>query len=109
MTHPIKTALAMQKTAKITANISSIIKNREDTTLALKNLGFECLDSKTNFIFAKSDRISGEELYLKLRERGILVRHFTRERIKDYNRITIGSREQMEALSLALREIMEET
>ena len=62
-----------------------------------------------NFIFAKHEKISGEELYLKLKERGILVRYFDKERIKDYNRITVGNFEQMNMLIKALKEILEET
>ena len=89
-------------------NISSIIKNREDTTLALKNLGFECLDSKTNFIFAKSDKILGENLYLKLKEKGILVRHFKKQRISDYIRVTVGSASEMQAFITAVKEILGE-
>ena len=45
---------------------------------------------------------------MKLKEMGILVRQFDKERLKDYNRITIGSREQMQALTEALRQILEE-
>ena len=62
----------------------------------------------TNFIFAKHPRISGERIYTALREKGILVRHFTAPRIAEYNRITIGAREEMEALVRALQEILEE-
>ena len=56
------------------------------------------LPSKTNFVFAKKDGLSGEELYRRLRDAGILVRHFAKERIDDYVRITVGTRAQMEAL-----------
>ena len=63
-------------------------------------------DSNANFLFAKSDIISGNELYTSLKERGILIRHFETERIKDYNRITVGSREEMEIFLDAVREIL---
>ena len=44
---------------------------------------------------SKHESISGMDIYTRLRENGILVRHFTDEKIKDYNRITIGSEEEM--------------
>jgi len=85
-----------------------IIENRAWTTAELEKLGFTVLQSKTNFVFAKSDKIDGEELYLALKERGILVRHFTKERIRDFNRITVGTREQMQTLITTVIEIMKE-
>ena len=89
-------------------NCKTIIKNREWTVAELKKLGFEVLESKANFVFAKSDKIDGEKLYLELKNRGILVRHFTKECICQYNRITIGTLEQMqkliETISLILKE-----
>ncbi len=87
-------------------NAKKIIKNREYTTSELRKLGFTVLDSKANFVFAKTDKISGEDLYLKLKEKGVLVRHFTSERIKDFNRITIGSMEQMQLLIEKIKEIL---
>ena len=89
-------------------NCKTIMENRAYTADALQKLGFEVLDSMANFVFAKSPRIDGEELYLKLKQRGILVRHFTKPRIKDYNRITIGTAEQMQTLIRAVQEILEE-
>lgn len=89
-------------------NCQSIIENREYTVRALSSLGFTMTDSMANFIFVRHPAISGGELYSKLRERGILVRHFTKEKIADYNRITVGSREQMEGLIGAISEILEE-
>ena len=88
------------------ANCSQIEKTREFTKNELKKLGFSVTDSKTNFVFAKSDRMSGEEIYKKLRENGILVRHFTDKKIAEYNRITIGTMEQMKALMDTLKNIL---
>lgn len=90
-------------------NCKTIIENREFTVKELTRLGFEVLPSSANFVFAKCDKIDGEKLYLELKSRGILVRHFTSERIKDFNRITIGTREQMSALVGAIEKILEES
>ncbi|MDD7615097.1 MAG: histidinol-phosphate transaminase [Clostridiaceae bacterium] len=89
-------------------NCKIIQENREWTTAELEKLGFTVLPSTANFIFAKSDKIGGEELYLTLKERGILIRHFTKERICDYNRITIGTAEQMKLFIDAVKKILEE-
>ena len=71
-----------------------------------REMGFTVTDSRANFLFAKSDRIGGEALYRVLKERGILVRHFTSPRIADYNRITVGAPEEMQALLTAVRDIL---
>ncbi len=88
--------------------IGEIISNRESTKEKLRALGFEMTDSVTNFLFVRHSEIDGEKLYEKLKERGILVRHFNSHRIKSYNRITIGSREQMDYLVKNITEIMED-
>ena len=89
-------------------NCETIIENREEAKDALRRLGFFVTDSKANFLFAKHEKIDGEELYLKLRERGILVRHFSSPEIKDYNRITVGTKTQMNSLVSAIEEIIKE-
>ena len=89
-------------------NCKKIMETREYTKSALENMGFYCTDSKANFLFAKSEAIGGEELYLKLKSRGILVRHFNKEKIKDFNRITVGTCEQMDTLLLAVADILKE-
>ena len=62
----------------------------------------------TNFVFAKHMRVSGDDIYKGLRERGILVRHFGTPRICEYNRITVGSMDEMRALVEAIKDILED-
>ncbi len=101
-------AAAIKDNDYYAANCNTIIENRDWTTQKLINLGFEVLPSKANFVFAKSDKIGGEELYLRLKERGVLVRHFTKDTIKEYNRITIGTMEQMQKLIDTISSILGE-
>ncbi len=79
-------------------NCKTIIENREYTKEKLSQLGFTMTDSSANFIFAKHEALEGLEIYEKLKERGVLVRHFKGLRICEYNRITVGTREQMVVL-----------
>ena len=88
------------------ANCRRIEATRAETSARLEALGFEVLPSKTNFIFAKSDRIGGGALYQELKKRGVLVRHFDSPRIRDYNRITIGTPEQMDVLVNTIQSIL---
>ena len=90
-----------------TKNCEEIIKVREYLTEEYGKLGFTLTDSKTNFVFAKNPKISGENLYKKLKELGILVRHFNADRISDYVRITVGSKEQVDQLIEATIKILE--
>ncbi len=86
----------------------SVIKNREYLSCELVKRGFKMPKSSANFVLTKTDEVSGKELYEKLRQRGILVRHFSDTRISDYVRITIGSREQIDALLCAIDDIFKE-
>ena len=87
--------------------IGKVCATRERTTAALRALGFTLADSKTNFLFAKHPAVGGMELYLALKEKGVLVRHFETPLLKDYNRITIGSDEEMDAFLATVRGILE--
>ena len=89
-------------------NCQTVMDNRAYTVAKLEKLGFSVLPSAANFVFAKNPAIDGKELYLRLKEVGILVRYFDKERLREYNRITIGSREQMDALLTAIKQILEE-
>ena len=89
-------------------NCKKIISNRKYTEQKLSELGFTFTNSLANFIFAKHPSVSGKEIYLELKKRGVLVRHFDKERLTEYNRITIGTKEQMDILLNTLKEILEE-
>lgn len=83
-----------------------IIRVRESTKAALAELGFDFPPSMANFILARHPRISGKALSSALRERGIIVRHFGDERIREYARITVGSEADMAYLTEQLKEIV---
>ncbi|MEG7531443.1 MAG: histidinol-phosphate transaminase [Hungatella sp.] len=78
--------------------IQRIMKTREDAKIRLGTLGFHCLDSDTNFIFASPKNVSAKELFLALREQQIYVRYFDLPRLNRYLRISIGTEEEMAQL-----------
>lgn len=82
--------------------------NRRYTSRALEALGFEILPSSANFLFVRSERIGGEELYLRLKEKGVLIRHFSDPKISDWNRVTIGTKVQMDKFLAKVEEIFVE-
>lgn len=85
---------------------SQIIENREFTEKELDKLGFETVSSTANFLLTKPKGISAKELYLALKQKGVLVRYFDNSFIYDYVRITVGSREQMEILIQKTKEVL---
>ena len=89
-------------------NCAVIVENREYTAGKLREMGFILTDSRANFLFASHPKLDGGELYRRLKERGILVRHWNGERIRQYVRITVGSREQMDAFLSAVGTILED-
>ncbi len=83
-----------------------IIKVREYTAKKLKEMGFFVLPSFANFIFIKNNSIKGEKLYLSLKEKGVLVRHFSVKEIEDFCRVTIGTKKQMDIFLKTVKEIL---
>ena len=100
-------AAALAEQSYYDGNCQKIMETRDYTTRELEKLGFTVLPSKTNFIFAKKPGLAGAALYQGLKERGVLVRYFDKDRIRDYNRITIGTREQMDILLEKVRELLQ--
>ncbi len=87
---------------------NAITQTRALTAEQLQKLGFGMLPSQTNFLFAKHPKHSGGWLYEKLKEQGVLVRHFNKPRISDYLRITIGTPAEMEVFLHKLAVILQE-
>jgi histidinol-phosphate aminotransferase len=84
-----------------------IIDTREWLTGRLEDMAFRVLPSKTNFVFARHEEYDAAELYRQLKQDGILVRHFDKPPIRDYLRITIGTREDMQRFCEALDTILQ--
>ncbi len=87
---------------------AKIVATRRKTEAALRQMGFEMTDSVANFLFVRHPSIGGRKLYEVLKEKGILVRHFETARLRDYNRISIGSEEEMKVLCETLAGILKE-
>lgn len=99
-------AAAVEDEAYFKDRIRMIVETREWAKKELKKLGFEFPDAQANFIFAKHPAYDGQKLFEELRSRGIYVRHWDQERIRDYLRITIGTQDEMNALFDSIREIL---
>lgn len=80
---------------------------RERVRNELLRLGFTVPESKANFLFAGRARLGGGEIYSRLKEEGVLVRFWDKPFLRDFCRITIGTREQndilLEKLNLILK------
>lgn len=83
------------------------VKNqRDDFSNFLKSKGFEVLPSQTNFVFAQHPNFKGKDLYTKIKENGILIRHFSTKGIENFVRITIGTENQMNELKKVIEKIV---
>ena len=83
-----------------------VMATREKTAARLRELGFLVHDSNTNFIFVTHPDKPGKQITQALRDRGVLVRRFDKERIKEYLRISIGTDAEMETMCAAIEEIL---
>ena len=73
-----------------------VIKTRERVTLELEKLGFDVLDSQTNFIFVTHNKHNMKSLFEYLKTQKVFIRYFSLPRIENYVRITIGTNEEMD-------------
>ena len=84
-----------------------VIATREWTKQELTKLGFSFGDSMSNFIFATHERVPAKELFEALKKEHIFVRYFSKERISNYLRISIGTKEEMEELIRFLKNYLQ--
>lgn len=82
-----------------------VCDERESFQNFLKEKGWEYIPSSTNFVLVRNPKMPGEQVYQNIKKQGILVRHFSTKGIEDYVRITIGTKEQMDALKDAINKI----
>lgn len=102
-----KAAAAAIKDREYTESVCRrIIKTREKVAAELIHMGFNVLPSQTNFLFVSHERFPAAELFLKLKEQGVLVRHFRKPMIENYLRITIGTDYEMELFIEKLKMVM---
>ncbi len=83
-----------------------IIATRERSKKELAALGFTFPDSKTNFIFATHKTMRAEDIAAALRKKNIFVRHFSKPRIDNYLRISIGTDEEMDTVFAVLKDLI---
>ena len=82
-----------------------VVSVRDDFVKFLRDKGWIVIGSSTNFVFVRKDGVPGEETYKAIKREGILVRHFSTAGIEEFLRITIGTKEQMDALKKIMEKI----
>jgi histidinol-phosphate aminotransferase len=92
-------AAALRDQAYFEETIQKVVTVREETKKKLRELDFEVLDSKGNFLFVTHKYVSAKEIFEALREQHIYVRYWDKPRINNHLRITIGTSEEMKALT----------
>ncbi|MBY6756685.1 histidinol-phosphate transaminase [Clostridium botulinum] len=85
---------------------SKVIKIRNWTINELREIGFKIIPSKSNFIFITHDTYQAEDIFIKLKDENVLVRYFNKDRISNYLRVSIGSKEEMEIFIDKIKKII---
>lgn len=102
-------AAAVEDEAYFRRTVDMICSTRDGVKDELEEMGFVCLDSRTNFLFVTHPDVPAAVLFTQLREKGIYVRYFAKPRIDQYLRITIGTTKQMQVLLDTLRLILRDS
>lgn len=86
--------------------VQTITDNREYTRFALEQIGFYVMESHTSFLFIKHPQLDASAYYTQLKDLGILTRYYSNERIKDFLRVSIGTRDEMQYFINATKKIL---
>lgn len=97
---------AIKDTEYFNKTVDMIISTRTRLTNELRNMGFEVLDSSTNFIMATHNDYSMKDMFEYLKSKNIFIRYFNLPRIEKYVRITIGTDSETDILLNAIKEFM---
>lgn len=84
------------------ATIRRVIATRERLAGELRKMGFDVADSSTNFLFAEHSGYRAKDIQEYLKTRDIYVRYFSKKRIDNRLRITVGTDGEIDALIAAL-------
>ena len=99
-------AAAMKDKAYFEETCNKIIATRDRVSEELRAMGFDVLESKANFVFAKPPTGDAKSLFESLKKEGILVRYFNKPRINEYLRISIGTDEEMKQLCSVVKSLL---
>ena len=99
-------AAALSDETYFRKRIDQVAATRERCKRELESLGFYATDSRANFLFISHNTVEAEDIQLRLKERGILVRRFDAPRIANYLRVTVGTEPEMDELIRQIREFL---
>ena len=83
-----------------------LIGLRDELVEGLHARGFNCLPSAANFVFARHDSLEASAIASRLRAHSVIVRHFSKQKIAAFIRVTVGTRAQHQRLFDALDAII---
>ena len=99
-------AASVKDDAYFKETLKKIIATRDRSIDEFREMGFDVLPSKSNFILVSKKDISAADLFNYLKEKNIFIRYFKLPRIDNHLRITIGTDEEMDILIKNIKEYL---
>ncbi|MSQ21951.1 MAG: histidinol-phosphate transaminase [Dehalococcoidia bacterium] len=93
--------------ALLLSRVQSIVAERDSLFARLRRIpGLVPLPSRANFILCRLAKGQGHRVYQELAKRGIFVRYYDTDLLRDYIRLSVGLPQQNKALVEALQMIL---